>query len=243
MATTREILTDALVELGVYSIAQIPAAADLQVVLGRLNRLLDSWNAQGWAVYCQTFSTFTLIPSQQIVTIGPTAATPDWVVTQRPVEILGAAVVLDSVSPSVNQPINIRDAQWWQGLTVPGVSTEFPTDLYYEPAWPLGRVHLWPVPTTAYGLQLQLRLVLAELALDDEFSLPPGYKDAIILTVAEQSARAFGRQVDASLRLDAQNARSVVFAVNDETPQLATSDFGMPKARRSAWNYLTGMPC
>lgn len=245
MATTRAILTDALVELGVYSIAETPSDADLKLALGQLNRLLDKWNAERAAVYLSTLQTFTIIPNQQIVTIGPAAETPDWAVTQRPVAIEGASTVLNNVTPPVYTPIAVHDIDWWRGLSVPGVTATYPTDLYYEPAWPLGRIFLWPVPTTAYDIELQLRLVLANLTLFDEFSLPPGYQDAIVLTVAERCARSFGKPVDPSLRLDASKARAVVFVNNDPTPTMQTQDSGLPRSgtRGPYFNYRTGQLC
>lgn len=241
--TTRQVLIDALVELGVYSIAENPSAADLQVALGKLNRLLDNWNAERAAVYADTFVSYTLVPNLQPHTIGPAAETPTWTATQRPVAIAGASVVLDNVTPAVYTPITLRDAQWWHDQTVPGVTSEFPTDLYYEPGWPLGSLYFWPVPTVAYGLELQLRIVLAELDLADTFSLPPGYKDAITLTVAEQCARPFGKPVQPDLRMDAARARARIFGNNDTTPRLATQDAGMPSKGRPYFNYRTGLPC
>jgi hypothetical protein len=241
--TTRQVLTDALVELGVYDIAQVPSDADMRVMLGKLNRLLDNWNAERAAVYAETFATFTLVPNQQIHTIGPADSTPTWEVTQRPVSIDGANVVLNNVSPAVYTPIAVHDVDWWRGLSVPGVTSQFPTDLYYEASWPLGQVYLWPVPTVAYDVELQLRFVLAELGLADEFSLPPGYKDAIVLTVAEQAARSFGKPVDPTLRMDAAKARARIFANNDVTPRITTNDAGMPSPSRPYFNYRTGQSC
>jgi hypothetical protein len=245
MPTTRQVLTDALVELGVYSVAETPSAADISIVLSVLNRLLDNWNAERAAVYVETFASFTLVPSLQVHTIGPAAETPTWEVTQRPVSIDGADVAINNVSPTIYTPITVHtDPNWWQSLAVPGITSEYPTDLYYEPAWPLGRVYLWPVPTSAFDVRLQLRVVLGSLGLADEFSLPPGYRDAITLTVAERAARAFGKALDPSLRLDASKARAVIFRNNDLPVPIQTADSGMPRGGRGPYfNYRNGQLC
>lgn len=239
--TTRQILNDALMEIGVYSVAETPTAADLSVALGKLNRILDNWNAERAAVYCDRFQTFTITPNLSPHTIGAAVDLPTWEVDQRPVTIAGASVVLDNVTPAVYVPVAVHDAAWWQGVTVPGVTSEFPTDLYYEPDWPLGSVYLWPVPTVAYGIELQLRVILSSLVLSDTFSMPPGYKDAIVLTLAEQLARPFGKAPDDTLRRDAAKARARIFAVNDDTPRISTHDAGMPGRGRPTFNYRTGL--
>jgi len=235
--TWRAIATDVMVECGAIAGGETPEAADISAVLGKLRRLLNNWNADRRAVYATAFPTFTLTASLSPQTIGPTG---NFVVTQRPVSIEGANVFISNVK----MPIRIVDAQWWLGQTDPSVTTTIPTDLYYQPDWPDGSLYFWPIPSAAYVVELQTRVLLDDLIdLDTEFSLPPGYQDAITLTGAEDCLTIFPAAapgVMGMLERKGREARSRIFANNDPTPKLCTADSGMQGSRRSSWNYLTG---
>jgi hypothetical protein len=236
------VLTDSLNELNVLGQGEAISADLAAFVLGRFNQLLDNWNAEREAVFVEKFDTFTFIANQQDYTIGPSGA--DFTTaTNRPVSIEAANVILNNVTPNVQNPINLRDYQWWANLTVRSVTTTFPTDLYYAPDWPNGILHFWPKPTIAYGLELVYRNVLSQVALDDTINLPPGYQNALMLTLAEDVATPLSREVPAMTTKKAREARARIFSNNTFTPRLVTQDAGMPSnsRNRSAFNYRTGM--
>lgn len=237
--TTRDLLTECFEDLGIIAAGEVLSATDAANGLKKLTRLLDNWNAERRAVYATRLTSYTIVPSTQPSTIGPTGAT--FTATQRPVSIDGANLVLNDVTPSIRMPINIRDDDWYRALTVPGLTSTVPTDLYYSAEWPLGQIYLWPVPTVAYGLELQMRIVLADLALDDDVSLPPGYLDAVTLTLGEMLAPSYGLAVDPS---KAAAARGRIMSNNDDTPLLVTQDSGMPSNRSGSviptYYYRTG---
>jgi hypothetical protein len=242
MATIRDICTDTLLELGVVAPGESIEAYQANFVRDKLNRLLNQWNAKRCAVYATVYSSFTLTPSLSPHTIGPTAAT--WTVTQRPVSIEAISLVLNTSSPAAYIPLNKRDQDWWQAQSEPGITSDVPTDFFYNPTWVNGSVYFWPVPTVAYPVQLQIRTLLDDtVALNDEFSLPPGYQEAITLTLAEKCARAYGRSVTGELANDAGIARAIIFGNNDLTPRIATRDAGMQGpggGHRPSFNYLIG---
>ncbi len=239
----RTIVTEAATELGVIASGETLSTADADVILGKLARLFDNWNAIREAVWASAFLTETLTPNLNPHTIGPTGAT--WTVDQRPIEIVGANLIFTGTNPNINTTITVRDAAWYLGLTVPTLATTWPTDLYYQPDWPNGKCFFYPVPTTAYGVQLLVRVVIGSaLTLDSAIWMPPGYRDAATLTLAEMSAALFGMVIPPSLVEQARTIRAQIFGNNDVTPRLATQDSGIPTSRgttRSNWNYLSGM--
>lgn len=225
--TKRDLCTAALQELGVLDPEDTASDADMNTASGAFDRLYDSWNAQRQAVYADVFAEFTLTASLSPQTIGPTG---NMVVTQRPVSIEGANLVLTSGSLDVSRPIGIRDAAWWTRQQVKGLSTDVPTDLYYQPDWPNGKAFFWPVPDSAVVVELQNRMLLSALTLNDTFTMPPGYYNATMLSLAEMCARPFAKQVTPDLRMDAAAARGVIFSNNRTTPNIATADYGMPRS-------------
>lgn len=241
--TIETICTDAAQEIGVLQGGETLGASDGAVWLGLIKRLLNAWNADRRAVYATAFPEFTLIPNQPLgyTTIGPTG---DFVVDQRPVSLDGANLILTPSTPTVNTPIKVRDNQWWLKQTTPTLTSTYPTDVYYQPDWPNGKLYFWPVPTFAYDVQLMIRVLLNDaVTLASTFSLPPGYQNAITLTLAEMGQRPFGRPPDPSLTRDASLARAQIFDNNDVTPHLITKDAGMTPGKggnRADFNYLTG---
>ncbi len=242
MATIRNLCSDALAEIGVVSegAAMTPDQGDF--MRRRLQRIVNKWNAQRCTVYATVFAQFTLTPNLSPHTIGPTGAT--WTVTHRPVSIEGISLGINTSTPIVFLPLNVRDADWWQAQTVPTLTSDVPTDFFYNPTWPNGSIYFWPVPTAAYPVQLQIRTLLDDtFTLDDTFDLPPGYQDALTLTLAEGAARPFGQALPDSLVRDAAMARAVIFANNDITPHLTTRDSGMEGptgGNRPSFNWLIG---
>ncbi len=240
--TFRDIVVDSMRELVILQPTEQPSAADAQWVLSKLVRLFDNWNAYRPAVFCQVFTPFTFIPSQGTYTIGPTGA--DLTMTIRPVTLDGVNVILDNVNPPVRNPINVRDWQWWQNQTVQTIRATFPTDCYYKPDWPIGSISFWPIPTLAYQFELITRTLITEaITLNDVFSMPPGYRDAATLTLAESIAPSFERNVSADLSRMAREARARIFANNDFSGRLATKDAGMDTGASgmSTFNYRTGL--
>ena len=218
--TCRDLLTETFRDISVLSAGaplEDPEASD---GLSKLVRLFDNWNAEKAGVYASRLTPYTLVPSLQPHTIGPAASTPTFTVTQRPVTIDAANLVINDI----HYPLRVhRDPEWFASLTIPGLSTSMPTDLWYSPEWPLGRLYLYPIPDTAYALQLLTRIVLADLGFDDVVSLPPGYRDAIIRTMGEMLAPSYPPAV-----ADAQAAaesRARIFANNDVPAPLATAGY------------------
>lgn len=239
--TARDICEAAAFEFNIFD-AGSPIPGDEAVfILGKLNRLLDSWNAKQAAVYGDFFSLFTLTPNLQPHTIGIAANAPTFsVASSRPQTIDGANIVTGSGTSQVRYELDLVDEDWWKSQSVRNVTSPIPSALYYANDWPNGSIYLWPVPSTAYTLELMFRLVLAQLALTDTFTLPPGYWDAITLTLAESISTPYEKQVPPDFALRARQARALVFDANDETPRISTRDAGMPGGGGPTGNYLTG---
>lgn len=239
MATWTTIITAALTELGAIAVGQTPNAATVNLALAKAQLLIDLWNADRQAVYADVFSSFTLTPNLQPHTIGPTGT---FTMAQRPVTIDGASIGLNNASPIVYYDLEMHDAAWWQDQTIPDIATDNPTDGYYDPTWPNGSLYLWPVPTVAYLFQMRTRQLLSTTFTPaTTFDLPPGYQQAITLTLAEDLGPMFFREAAPTTVKKAQAARAIIFANNDEPVRLVTRDAGMPGSTRSQWNYRTGL--
>lgn len=231
--TALTICEEAADELQVRGAGQTLASEDADTLLVTLNRLLDSWNAKRRAVYGDTFNTYTLQAALAPHTIGASGAT--WTVTQRPVTIEAAQLVEDGIG----RPIIVRDAAWWAAQQSKELTGD-PTDVFYDADWPLGRLFFWPVPDAAKTVELWTRVLLAQLTLATTFTMPPGYKDAVVLTLAEKSAVKFGKSVPVELAHLAREARALIFGNNDRVPSLVTADAGIPGGCGRPYDYRSG---
>ena len=229
------IIVNALIEAGWLAQGEPPNAGDANFALGKLNRILDQWAAKKVYAWAMQFLQFTLIPNLAPHTIGPTGV---FAVPIRPVRLEGAALVLNNVTPNVDSPIlKLRDAAWWNNQRVKSLSSAVPTDVYYEPDVPNGSLYFWPVPNVAYGVRLQIWQQLGKFAsLASSYSLPPGYEEALTMTLA---ASLIGPNSGA-LAIQAREAVATIQGNNCKSPRIATADHGMPGKRRGTFNYYTG---
>lgn len=233
--TVADVLTEAAEDLGVVAPGEALSAEDSETALRRLNRILDSWNADHRAVYVDTIATYTLTPSLQPHTIGSSAAT--FTVTSRPMSIEAANVVVNGS----RHPLTLRDEAWWMGLTDPTLPSEIPSDLNYRPSWPNGALYLWPVPTAALELEILSRGLLSSVSLSDTFTLPPGYHEALVLTLAEALTVPFERELSPVLARDARAALARIFEANAPDVRITVADAGMPGVCASlGYDYRTG---
>lgn len=240
--TGMDIVKGALYELGVLAVGEEPEGSVAEYVLDKANRLIDNWNAKREAIFAVDVLTFTLVTNTQPLTIGPNSA--NFTVTQRPVSIEAANVILTNVSPSVRVPLTVHtDPTWWMNVVVPGLTGPLSSDLFYNPTWPNGKIYLWVKQTVAYDLELLCRQVLDELELPTNVSVPQGYWDALILTLAEDCATPLKVKPSGLMLKKAAQARAQIFENNTIVPNIVTAQPGMVargRGRRSNWNYLDG---
>jgi hypothetical protein len=201
--------------------ATIPAPLST-IALSFLNQIIDNWNAERAKVWCSVFQQFSLVPNLSPHTIGPSGAT--FTVPIRPVSIEGCSLNLNNLTPNVFTKIDIIDAQTYETLAVPSIATAIPTALYYEEDWPNGKLFFYPVPNYAFGARFRIRTLLGMVALSDLLDMPPGYQQAITLTLCEAMADTVGRTVPAQTAKMARDARARIEANNLTIPVLNLRD-------------------
>jgi hypothetical protein len=139
-------------------------------------------------------------------------------------------------------PMGIRDDAWWADNRVQALTSTYPTDVYYSADFPLGSVYFWPVPTTAYDVQLETWVNFAAVRdLTDAIQYPQGYWDAIVYTLAVTLCPAFTVQPSQVLLAAQSKAWSGVMQNNNQPPRISLSDSGMPgRGKRGHFDWRTG---
>jgi hypothetical protein len=232
--TTRQLCLDALQEIRVVSAVEAGQPEDLDFALRRLNRILDAWNADGLAIYANQTLVFPIAPGVNPQTIGPTGL---WVVPVRPQTILAANLIQGG---NIRVPITLHDQAWWMQVGAPTTQVDTLNDAYYSPAWPNGQLFCAQTPGSADPVELLIRVHLSQAVFTDVFSMPPGYQDALTLTLAEALAAPLRADMPPGLPFSAQRARAIAFEANTPTPPLITTDFGIPGGAPGYWDWRTG---
>jgi len=127
-------------------------------------------------------------------------------------------------------------------ISVKGLKTSQPTDLFYSPDWPNGSLYFWPVPATAYGVRLALWTIFQQFqAITDPIGgpggntmIPPAYRAAMMLSLAEDMLPGSKRDANQVLLSKAAQARMAVFGNNTKAPRIETRDSGVPGGDRSS---------
>jgi hypothetical protein len=241
MTTAGDMISNSLMEIGALAQGETAAASDLAFGLSKLNRMLDLWNTRSLFVYCITNTSFPFSASQQSYTIGPAATSADFTAT-RPVRIDRANLVLVSSTPHVQTPLWVMNVDDYSSLRIPALSSTFPTRLYYQATYPKGTLWPWPYPTDVTNeLELYMWTALSEFATTaSTVSLPPGYEEALTLTLAESMCPAYGKQIDPGLARFASQARANVQALNSGALPLRSDVPQMSGGQAGFFNYRTG---
>lgn len=222
-ATALDIVTDALRELRILNATEPASGDDAEFGLSRLNTILDEWNAKRGAIYADTLQSYTLQAGVSPHLIGPSG---HFDVTLRPVTILELNLVL---AEGTRTPITVHHGiEWWGTRSDPASATGDPTDVAYEPDWPLGKLYFYPVPDTALAVELYSRVLLSGVTLATSMDLPPAYQRALTLTLAEDLSAPFGVELTEMTVRKAARARALVQANNARPADIATRDSGMP---------------
>jgi hypothetical protein len=238
--TVRDVIQDAFIEARWLAPGEQIGADEAAFGLRKLNDLLDEWTARKLYVYNQSFTLVTLVAGQQIHTIGPTG---DFVVASRPTMITSAAFILSGTT-QVDLPMTIRDDDWYAAQSVKLLQSAVSTDVYYSPDMPNGSLYFWPICNAARQVRLGLYGVLSSFgATTDPFLLPPGYRKAIKLTLAQELDGP--RSSDPALAKAQTLAIKAIFGNNAEPAKIRTMDAGMTPGKggmRADFNWKTGGP-
>jgi hypothetical protein len=238
-----ELIKTALLKLAVQAPGEPLNAEDGATGLEELQRGIDSFNARREMIFNVSFTRYVMKANHTPHTIGPGG---DFQATTRPVEIVGAAFLLNPNTPQeVDAPINLRDDDWYREVPLKSLTSVISTDLYYSPDQPLGNCYFYPICTLANPVRLELWGQLAQpIDLNTKLGFVQGYWDTIIHDLAFRLAPTYNRPISAELGEGFKRAMKVVQANNNEPPRISTRGGGLPSTRRTGrpdFNFLTGL--
>lgn len=144
--SARDLITRALRLLGVYEAGETPSPEDLSDGLEALNDMLDDWATQQLTSPYIKRTTWTIVSGTAAYTIGDGGT----VNIARPTALKQIQFVDTSTDPDTEYPLAYLTDDAYAGLTQKAVTSLYPSAAYYQSDTAvLGRITLWPVPTSS----------------------------------------------------------------------------------------------
>lgn len=234
--TASDLIAGSLRLLGVLGEAEVASASQLTDALSALNDMIDSWSNENLMIINSIRETFPLVANQQTYTIG----TGGNFNTARPMEIKDALLQITDASPNVELGIEIVNQDQYDQIILKGTTSTIVRRLFYDNAYPLGNIWLYPVPQNGnYNLVLVSKKPLADVAsASSTISLAPGFDRALRYNLAVEIAPEYAKEPSPTVAAIAIQSKAHVKRRATKI-QLLGQDAAIV-AKHSGFNWRTG---
>lgn len=231
MTTPVELINLALKQVGVLGVGQTATSEDIADAFKLLNMMLAQWSVKRNVVH-QILDVGFATDGRQTYTVG---AGGDFNVF-RPSRLQGAYCRQLAPQP-IDYPLEVLKSQTDYGR----ISTKFiqsmPSTVYYDPQFPLGVLHVWPVAIAGYEIHLQILAPLTQFVTAyDTINLPAEYEEALMYNLAGRLYPMYGLPADQVVIKLAAASLAAVRMANTQTGKLYMPD-GL--VRSGTYNFYT----
>jgi hypothetical protein len=211
MSTARQIIERAYISIGYKDPSEPLNGQDTNYALGVLNSMVDSWNTQQLYIWASDEAVATVTSSPVTVGTGQT------VNITRPTNLLSGSFVRLN---NVDYPITWISNQDYNAIPFKQVASNISFYGYYDRGEPIGRIFLYPLPSTSMELHIIYDNQFAQFTdLDTDVPLAQGYFNALFLTLAEQLNLGIS-EPSPTLVKQAWSARRAIKNTNAQIPML-----------------------
>ncbi len=229
MTTAVDIITLALKDLGALGVGQSISPEDTMDALATLNMMLGQWQGERLSVY-HLVDTAIQSTGAQAYAVGPGGDfNVPWAYT---INAAYARLNNGSATP-IDYPIDIIEAREEYSRIALKQLASFPAFAFYDSAWPIGSLILYPIPNNTFELHIVTLQALPQFVTPaDDVNLPPPYMAAIRYGLACYAAPSYQLEPTAALVRLAMNAKRVVKRMNVQIQQMR-----MPRGLSSKQRY------
>lgn len=217
MTTPSDIITQALKESGVLGVGQPASAEDMNDAFFRLNMMMAQWSKKRLLVY-HLIDTAFVSTGAQSYTVG----TGGNFNIARPDAVLSAFFRQTSgVNTPVDYPLAVTMAREDYNLIALKSLAAWPSIAFYDAAYPLGSLFVWPIPQSGLELHITTKAVLAQFtSLAQVIVLPPEYIGALFYNLAARLRSAYQLPPDPSVTAFAKDSLAVLRQANGAIPEM-----------------------
>jgi hypothetical protein len=238
VTTAVDLITLALKDIGALGIGQSVSAEDTADALATLNMMLEAWQIERLMVY-HLIDTAHQANGSVSYTVGVGG---DFNIA-RPIKINAAYARLQSsgAGSAVDYRITMIDAREDYARISLKTLNSFPEYGFYDSAFPLGNLFLYPVPNSSYELHIVTMDVLPQFpAPATTINLPPGYKAAIRYNLAIWLAGSYQLDAPRSVQILAASTKRSIKRMNNQIPSLVMPRGLMTKSRYNIYSDTDG---
>jgi len=208
-------------------------AVDSNDSLTVFNLMLDSWSLDNLTVTQTQELSGTLVIGQG----GPTPyllGTGGTFNTTRPIQIL-SAYTRDSGNNDYYVEV-YQDRDRWNAIGNKFLTSQIVEVIFYDMAYPVGNLFVWPVPLITNTLLFTCNLPLTQLAnLQTTIVFPPGYQLAFVSNLALHICAMFGISAPPTVMQIAMDSLARVKRINT-TEMLARVDDAIIARPKGTYN-------
>jgi hypothetical protein len=217
MATCRDLITDAMYNIGAWAVGEAPPAAEIQDGFNKLNQLLFWLDTQKLAIFHTVDFTGNFVPGQQNYTIGPGQ---NFNTSVRPTTIQNIYFTLGGISYPLKEITNNQ----FDAISLKSLATLLPSVFYYETSYPYGIIHFWSVPTSNSPVTISYDDQLTQFtSLTQTVSFPPAYELLLTLELSNALAPRYGTALPQDLHSQLVQVRRYIKNIN-HTPLYMAND-------------------
>lgn len=215
MPSALDFITRALRINGTLEENETPTTAMANDGLISINDMLASWSVDRTYVFATRQENFPLVAGTASYTIGPAAVFN----TTRPTSISNVFVRLNNVDYPVTE---LTDRKYFDNIAYK-LTPDVPQFYYYDTAFPVGTINLYPVPDQVYTIYVDTWQQLQTFAdLATVYTFPPGYNRAINYGLAVEIAPDDGNVISPVAAQIAQESRANIRNLNLPAPIMQT---------------------
>ena len=205
--TVRTIVQDALLDIEAGTLGQAADAVAMAHGIRHLNRLMKSWQSQG---YLQS-----LVAQQSLTLVADTAAH-----TMSPVRPMKILNVRYKDANGTELPMNELSRQEYDELPIK-TSQGIPTNFYYDKQKESAVINFWPViaSVTTETAEITYEREYEDISdEDDVIDIPAEAYDAVVLNLGKRLTHTYGSsERKMAIRADAKESLDCWLASDSET--------------------------
>jgi hypothetical protein len=229
-----DIILEAFDDLGIGQVGETRSAAEMQDALRRLNGLCDGFNLQpGWLLNEQR-EVFNLVSGQGTpanpYTMGPGGDFD----TVRPVWLNRARLQINTTTIPTEIDLALITDQSYESINQKTFQSNYPQLCYFNSTQPLATIYLYPVPTTDANpiVLYSYASVPGFTNLTMQYTLAPGYREALHYNLAKRLAQPYGMAWTPELNSLALNALRWIKIANTKMMDVSLDPALVHNARR-----------
>lgn len=209
MTTALQLIQGALGYCGEYDPGETLSSEDSTLGLAQLNSMLDAFAIERLMVYQIVQATNSWASSTASKTIGSGGT----INVTRPNRIVSAYI---RDSSSIDHPLEIlRNREEYDSFSSKTTTNTLPYYLFYDTAYPLGTIYLYPIPSATVTLLYNTWQVLQSFAATStDLALPPGYQEMIETNLTFRLAPRYGKKVLPEVIMLARESKARIARLN-----------------------------